>query len=183
MVALGGAVALALTACSGGATPEVTLSQEATVTAETPESEETVRETTEAEAPPADTTGTRTAPLKLGEARKLADSSAWTVMLNSSTSDGATVIAAADEWAPRPAEGEAFLLGNFSVTVDAAAINAQGFDLANEGATPWASLIFEYVASDGTTSTARWGRGATQRTCSTTRAPCTAMRPLPVTCA
>jgi len=149
LVALVGAAALVLAGCAGGGTPEVTPSQETTA-AEVEVTDEPSEEPAETEEPPAPSVGTREAPLKIGEARKLADVSAWTVMLNSSNPDGATAIAAVDEYAPRPAEGEAFLIGSFSVTVEAAAIAQQGYDLANEGADPWQSLFFEYVAADGT---------------------------------
>jgi len=149
LVALVGVVALVLAGCAGGGTPEVTPSQETTTTAEAEAPEEPSEEPAETEEP-APSVGTREMPMKVGEARKLADVSAWTIMLNGSNPDGATAIAAVDEYAPRPAEGEAFLIGNFSVTVEAAAIAQQGFDLANEGADPWQSLFFEYVAADGT---------------------------------
>jgi hypothetical protein len=134
--------ALALTGCAGHNSPEVTPSQSApaqAAPAPSPTPEPTVP-----------TSGTRQAPLKIGESRKLSDESAWTVQLNASNPDGAAVIAAENEYAPPPAAGEAFLIGNFSVTVDAAALASQGIDLANEGADPAINLIFEYVAADGT---------------------------------
>jgi hypothetical protein len=131
-------MALALAGCAGESGPEVTPSQSAPAEpSPTPE-------------PTAPTTGTREAPLKVGESRKLSDESAWTVQLNASNPDGAAVIAAENEYAPPPVAGEAFLIGNFSVTVDAAALASQGIDLANEGADPAINLIFEYVAADGT---------------------------------
>ncbi|MBE7698702.1 hypothetical protein H9623_00070 [Oerskovia sp. Sa1BUA8] len=95
-------------------------------------------------------TGTREAPLAIGESRRLSDESAWTVQLNASNPDGAAVVAAENEYLPGPVPGEAFLIGNFSVTVDADALAGQGIDLANEGAAAWAHVWFEYVAADGT---------------------------------
>ncbi len=137
-----------LGACSDDtSTPDVT--RVATVNAEsappvTPEPAPTTEAAVEV------TAGTREAPLAVGEARKVSEVSAWTVALTAGTLDGAGAIRAADEYAPAPAEGESFVVGTFSVTVDQAAIAEQGSDLANDGADPGMSLFFSFVAADGT---------------------------------
>lgn len=145
---IGAAAAALLAGCSvGSGTPEVTPSQESpaeVAETETPTEEPTIEE------PEAPTTGTREAPLKPGESRKLSDESAWTLSLNSSNLDAAAAIMAADEFAQPPAEGEVFIVGNFSVGVDGEALAAQGVDLANDGADVWSSVGFTYVAADGT---------------------------------
>lgn len=145
LVILAGTAGLLLSGCVVEQTPDVTPSQSPTAASDSPE---TPMSPDDADASLA--TGTREAPLSLGESRALSDDSAWTVRLNTSTPDGASVIAAEDEFAPPPAAGEAFLIGNFSVTVDAAALAQQGVDLSNEGADPAWHLTFEYVAADGT---------------------------------
>lgn len=101
--------------------------------------------------------GTREAPLAIGEARKVSEVSAWTVSLTASNPDAAAAIQAADPYATGPAEGETFVVGTFSVAVDAAKIAEQGADLANEGASPGQSLTVTYVAADGTSYDATIG--------------------------
>lgn len=148
------ALMLTLAACSGESTPDVTPAAETvteTVTAEptetgTPTTEPTEAATTEE---PAASAGTREAPLALGETRKVADESTWTVGITASNLDAAAAIRAADEFAEEPGEGERFVLATLSVTVDAAALEAQGIDIS-EGADPRASLFVSYVAADGT---------------------------------
>jgi hypothetical protein len=145
LVVLAGAAGLLLAGCVVEQTPDVTPSQSTTTGSVSPGAP-----TSPDDADAALSAGTREAPLSLGESRALSDDSAWTVRLNASTPDGASVIAAENEFAPPPVAGEAFLIGNFSVTVDAAALAQQGIDLANEGADPAWHLSFEYVAADGT---------------------------------
>jgi hypothetical protein len=145
---IGAAAAALLGGCSvAPGTPEVTPRQESP--AEVAETD-TPTEDPATEAPEVVTTGTREAPLTPGEARKLADESAWTLSLNSSSLDAAAAILAADEFAQPPAEGEVFIVGNFSIGVDGEALAAQGIDLANDGADVWSSVSFTYVAADGT---------------------------------
>lgn len=146
---------VALSACGADRSPEVTPAPTIEPTTETAaEVEGTEEETESAEAPvveetPEATVGDRTAPLAVGESRKLSNESAWTVSLQSSNLDAAADILAADEWAERPADGEVFVVGTFTVTVDGSALEAQGFDLANEGAEVWANLSIEFVGADG----------------------------------
>lgn len=150
------ALALVLAACSGDSAPEVTPAPETvteTVTSEpTEEATEEATETPEATEEPAEApaaTGTREAPLALGETRKVADGSAWTVGLTASNLDAAAAIRAADEYAEQPKEGERFVLATLQVTVDQAAIEAQGFAMS-DGADPRGSINVSYVAADGT---------------------------------
>lgn len=130
---------IALSGCAGESTPEVTPAQ-------TTESAATEAPTEEA---PSATVGDREAPLALGEARKLSDESAWTVSLKESNLDAAESILTADEWAERPADGEVFVVGTFEISVDAAMLEAQGVDLANDGVDPWMNTSIEFVTADG----------------------------------
>ena len=138
---IAGAMILALTACtSEGGAPEVTPAPAAAESAES----------TPSPTPEAVTTvGTRQAPLAIGEARRIADDSMWTVSLTSSNLDAWPAIHAQDEYAVPPADGETFVVGTFSVAADATAYAEQGGDMANDGAQPWGSLQFEYVSADG----------------------------------
>lgn len=139
-----GALALALAGCGGGDdAPEVT---PAATQAAAEASPAATADPTEA----APSTGTREAPLAPGESRQVGSDSAWTVSLVSSNLDAAAAIQAADPYGPQPADGEAFVVGTFSVTVSGDQIAAQGSDLANEGADPGQSLTVTYVAADGT---------------------------------
>ena len=141
-----GALALALAGCSAEPeSPEVTPAPVAAAE-KTPKVDPTPTPTAE----PVVSVGTRQAPLAIGEARKISEASAWTVSLTASNLDAAAAIAAADEYAPKPAEGEVFVTGTFAVTVDAAKIAEQGADLANDGASPAQSVMVTYVAADGT---------------------------------
>lgn len=158
--AVGGLLVLSLAACGGDEqAPEVT---PAPVVSEEPAEREEEAATQEVAPEPeesAPTAGTREAPLALGEARKLSSASAWTVSAITSDLDAADAITAADEYAPTPADGETFVLGTFSIAVDGDAIAAQGMDLANDGADPWMSVWFEYVAADGTSFDGTSGTG------------------------
>lgn len=151
LAAVLGLTSFTLVACSGGTTPEVTPAP----ASPTPDATTDAAPTSAAEpsaAEPATSTGTREAPLAIGEARKLSPASAWTVALQASNLDATDAILAADEYAPRPADGEAFIVGTFAITVDGGALAAQGVDVANAGVQPWQSLTFQYVAADGSTS-------------------------------
>ena len=150
--------ALFLAGCSGAATPEVTPSPNA----KTPEV--TAEPTTEPEPEPTETevaepTGTRQAPLAPGEARKLSEESAWTVSLVATDLDAAPEMLAANEYLTPPAEGEAFVVGTFSILVDGESLAAQGLDVTNEGVDPWMSLSIEYVTASGTSYDTTAGSG------------------------
>ncbi|MEE6282911.1 hypothetical protein [Georgenia sp. MJ170] len=147
---------VALTGCAAESIPEVTPAPESEATTPVAATDDTAaaddveaEAEAEAEETPEPTVGDREAPLAIGEARKLSNQSAWTVSLESSNLDAAEEILASDEWADRPAEGEVFVVGTFTVSVDAEPLDAQGIDLANEGADPWASIFVEFVAADG----------------------------------
>lgn len=148
-----------LAACSGASTPEVTTPA---ATSESPEPTQTVAEeaTTEAataeptetatsEAPAA-TSGSREAPMAIGETRKVVDGSAFTVGMTSSNLDAAEAISSANEYHDDPADGETFIVGTVAITIDGEAIKAQGFEFENEGIDPYMALTFSYVAADGT---------------------------------
>jgi uncharacterized Zn-binding protein involved in type VI secretion len=163
-----GVLALALVGCSStDDAPEVTPAPANAQEQQT----ETPTTTPTPTAEPAASVGTREAPLAIGESRKVSDESAWTVALTASNLDAAPAILAADQYASGPAEGESFITGTFTITVDGAAIAAQGSDLANDGADPAMSLFMEYVAADGTsydqtsgsmcnTQNSLWNQGA-----------------------
>lgn len=155
-IILGAIAAIALSACTGAGTPEVTPAPtepptEVAADVTPPPSETPSPEPTEqASEEPVVSVGTRETPLQLGESRKIATNSAWTVSITVSDLDAAEAIAAADEWAPKPEAGERFVVATLWVKVDGAAIEAQGFDLSNDGADPRASITVSYVAADGT---------------------------------
>lgn len=140
--AVGAAIlAIALAGCSS--TPEVTSAPSAEAAAEPSAPAPSAVET------PAPEEGTRDNPMAVGSSRLIAEGSAWTVGITASNLDGAATLAAANSWAPRPAEGERFVIATLSVSVSAEAIAAQGFDLASEGAMPSASISLEFVGNDG----------------------------------
>lgn len=115
------------------------------------EPEETEIETDEQEDPiEVAPEGTRENPLEIGQSRKVSDESAWIVGIVESNLDAAAEIHAADEYAPRPEDGERFIVATLWVQIDGSAIERQGFNLSNDGADPRASLFVSYVAEDGT---------------------------------
>ncbi len=150
VAALALAVLLALGACSSDAegVPVVTPSPSASQSA-SPTTDESAAPAEEpaAEAP---TTGTREAPLAIGETRKFSEGSMWTIGLVASNLDAASAIRAEDEYAPQPAEGERFVVATLQVTADAAAGAAQGLDITSEGADPRSNVSVVFVAADGT---------------------------------
>lgn len=154
--------ALALAACSGDSDPVVTPAPETVTVTEEPAEAPTLEPTeTETEEVP-ERTGTRDAPLGLGETRKVVEGSAWTVGITASNLDALAVVLANNEYAEQPAEGERFVVATLQVTVDQAAIEAQGFEMS-DGADPRFSLTVEYVAADGTS----YGTGTGGTFCTT----------------
>src|SRR5699024_7558645 len=95
-----------------------------------------------------ETTGTREAPLALGETRKISRASAWIVGIVESDLDAEDEIRDIDPYLEGPAEGERFVIATLSVSIDASALEDQGFDI-NEGVDPYMSIFLEYVGSDG----------------------------------
>ncbi len=142
-----GAVAL-LVGCASSNAPEVT-------PAPSPSASASVSEAPSPSPSPEPTAdpGSRDAPLALGETRLVAANSAFTVGVTASNLDAAAVIAAADSYAPRPAEGETFVLATVTASVSQAALAEQGLDLASEGARPGISLTVEYVSATGVSYT------------------------------
>lgn len=94
------------------------------------------------------TTGTRDAPLALGETRKISDGSAWIVGITGSNLDAADEVLDADPYQEGPSDGERFVVATLSVTVDAEALETQGFDIG-DGVDPFMSVYLEFVGSDG----------------------------------
>lgn len=136
------ALMLALTSCSGPTTPAVeTIKPKATETASAPPSEE-----------PAAEAGTRDNPLAIGEQRKMATDSMWSV-----GAEAASVV------------GAGYVVLPLHLGVDWEAARAQGV-ASSDGVDPWTSLIIEYVTPGGrsyssadtyvevSTSCTTWGR-------------------------
>lgn len=142
-------VSIVLSGCAGESTPEVTPAPESEATQSETEQAPEESEAEPTEEPSASTTGTREAPLALGEARQISEESAWTVSVDSVNLDAAEDIRANSEWAPEPADGEVFVVATVTATVDADSISAQDIDLANEGVDPAASIFVEFVTGSG----------------------------------
>lgn len=131
--------------------PAVTAEVEAPTEAEaTEEAEEELEEGAEQEVeePDAPTVGTREAPLALGENRKLANDSAWTVGVLASDLDAFEAVRSADPYQEAPEDGEVFVLANVSIETDAAALADQGHDIS-DGAEPGYSVLVEFVGNEG----------------------------------
>lgn len=94
--------------------------------------------------------GTTTDPLHPGQSHLLVEGSAWTVALLATNLDAALPDSTEVPADRRPAADETFVVATFSLTVSAAAVAAQGGDLASEGTSAWQSLSYTYVAADGT---------------------------------
>ncbi|MBU4216018.1 MAG: hypothetical protein KJ792_15365 [Actinobacteria bacterium] len=135
-VALIGLLALGLTGCSRGSTHDIVVNAEAASPA--------------AVTPAPTVAGTTTDPLRPGQSRVLVAGSAWTVALLSTNLDAAVPTTTAVPDDRRPRQDETFVVGTFSLTVSAAAVAAQGGDLATEGTSAWQSLTYSYVGADGT---------------------------------
>ncbi|MBU4337149.1 MAG: hypothetical protein KJ548_11300 [Actinobacteria bacterium] len=130
------ALALGLAGCSGGSTDDAVVNALAG---------------TAVVATPAPTVaGTTSDPLHPGQSHILVEGSAWTVALLATNLDSAVPTETAVPADRRPAEDETFVVATFSLTISAAAVTAQGGDLASEGTSAWQSLTYSYVAADGT---------------------------------
>lgn len=115
---LAAAVAMGLVGCSGDETPHV--------------SSIAVKVPTATATAPVEADGTRTNPLGVGESRKVAVGSMWTV-----AAEAATVV------------GDGYVVLPLRLEIDWDAAVANGIDPDSAGVDPWQSLSFNYVTAAG----------------------------------
>jgi hypothetical protein len=142
------AAMLALAACSGGGTDALPVSTpSASPTVEAAEPSETPTPEAEAER------GTRDNPLAPGEARLIAEDSAFTISGGATDFDAWPEVQAENEYNAAPVEGRTFVMFPLSISTDWPTVQAQseaaGSDISG-GINPYWVLSTKFVGNDGT---------------------------------